>query len=138
ARIEIARLEARRGAGVDELVARAGGTDAATRDLALRALGRVGGPRALDALIAATADPSPAIASRACASIGVLAALSDPPPAVIAKTSPALVAALDHPGIDAAAVVEAIGRAGDASALAVLTARVADNDPAVAAAAGNA
>src|SRR5690242_4921383 len=85
ARVEIARLEAKRGAGVDDLIARASSGDAATRDLALRGLGRVGGPRALDALLAALADPSPAIASRAAAAIGVLAATSDPSPAVIAK-----------------------------------------------------
>jgi peptidyl-prolyl cis-trans isomerase B (cyclophilin B) len=134
-RVAIAKLEATRGGGVDELIARAQTGDAGTRDLALRALGRVGGPRALDALIAALGDPSPAIANRAAASIGVLASLSDPPPAVLARTSAALVALFDREGIDAAVVAEALGRAGDASAMGPLAARATSKDAPVAAAA---
>jgi peptidylprolyl isomerase len=128
--IEIAGLEAARGGGVArliELAAPAAG-DAATRDLALRGLGRIGGARAFDALIAATEDPDPAIATRAATALGVLAATSDPPAAVVERASAALLATLARPGVDAAAVIEALGRTGATSALAPLTGRVAGAD----------
>jgi peptidyl-prolyl cis-trans isomerase B (cyclophilin B) len=132
ARVEIARLEARRGGGVDMLIERARSGDAGTRDLALRALGRVGGARALDALVAALEDPSPAIATRAAAALGVLASTTDPPPTTITRTSSALVAALARAGVDVPVVIEALGRAGDASALAPLAGRTAASDAAIA------
>src|SRR5512134_1725619 len=100
ARLEIIRLEALRGGGVGTLIRLASGDDAGTRDLALRALGRIGGTRALDALIAATDDPDPAIATRAAAAIGVLAATTDPPPPVVTRISGVLLAALARPGVD--------------------------------------
>jgi cyclophilin family peptidyl-prolyl cis-trans isomerase len=135
ARIEIARLEAQRGAGVEALIARATRGEPATRLLALRALGRVGGPRALAALLAALDDPAPAIASRAAGAIGVLAATTEPPPAVIEQTSSALIATLARPDVDVPEVIEAIGRAGDARALGPLAARLGGKDVAIAEAA---
>ena len=135
ARVAIARLEAERGAGVDELIARAASGDLGVRGLALRALGRVGGPRALAALLVALEDPAPAIASRAAGAIGIVAATTDPPPAVIEQTTSALIAAAARPDVDLPEVLEALGRAGDARALGPLTARLGDADAAVAEAA---
>jgi cyclophilin family peptidyl-prolyl cis-trans isomerase/HEAT repeat protein len=135
ARVAIARLEAARGAGVEELVARAASGDPDVRGLALRALGRVGGPRALTALLAALEDPSAVIASRAAGAIGILVATTDPPPPVIEQTSSALIAAAARPDVDLPEVLEALGRAGDVRSLGPLTARLGDPDVAVAEAA---
>jgi cyclophilin family peptidyl-prolyl cis-trans isomerase len=127
-RARIAGFEAARGDGVEGVLAIANGGSPAERDLALRALGRIGGPRAVGALIAATGDRDPAIATRAATAIGVLAATSDPGATEVAKLSKVLVATLDRPGIDRAAVLEAIGRAGDASALGELADAVVARD----------
>jgi cyclophilin family peptidyl-prolyl cis-trans isomerase/HEAT repeat protein len=138
--VAIALAEARRAAGVDELIrlASAGSTD--PRDAAvpvtsraLRGLGRTGGEPARVALAAALAGAAGDPATAAAAGLGVAAVLDvlDGPAAA------QVAAALAAPGAaDRAVVIEALGRGGDAGALAALTAALGDGDPRTRAAAG--
>ncbi len=116
-RSTVAVAEARR--DVASLLALDDAGDPADRVLALRGLGRVGGPRALARLRAALAAPDPLVVSAAAAGLGVAAALDDR--AGEGATAPLLaayerVSAVRHP----AEVIEALGRAGDATALPLL------------------
>ncbi|MBA3457872.1 MAG: peptidylprolyl isomerase, partial [Deltaproteobacteria bacterium] len=114
-RIRIAQAEAKRGAGLTELVELATHGEPAERLLALRGLGRVGGIKALETLRVALRGSDPTIAAAAASAIGVLASLDEP------ESSPELtkelIAALGR--VDAVhkpVVIEAIGRAADATA----------------------
>jgi cyclophilin family peptidyl-prolyl cis-trans isomerase len=133
-RVRIAHAEARRAAGVDELLELAQPThDMRVRELALRGLGRVGGDKAIAALEAALDDQDVRIVAAACFAIGVLGSLDDNP-----KWQPGgklLLSALPRTPLPA---LEALGRAGEAAAQAELATRVADKDPAIAAAAAHA
>lgn len=123
-RIRIAQAEARRGEGLAELEAIARGDRSAERVLALRGLGRIGGPRALPIVTAALADPDPAIVAAAASAIGVAMSL-DEELAGTPAISRALVDALAKAEVPTAlAVIEALGRAGDASTQAVLIAHL--------------
>ena len=114
-RTQIAQAEARRGGGLDALVDLAVRGDAEARALALRGLGRIGGPRARATLIAALRDPARVRA--AAKAIGVLASLDDLAPAITDELTAALLSVLaTTTGADRDAVIEAIGRAGAASA----------------------
>lgn len=113
-RITVARAEARRASGVVELVELATKGAAHARMLALRGLGRIGGPRALDTLVAALSDPDPAIIAAAATAIGLTGSL-DESEATPALTS-ALLAALPRAIGRERDVIEGIGRAADASA----------------------
>ncbi len=102
-RFDIAQLEARRGAGIDELVDRAThGKTPHERALALRGLGRIGGQRALATLRVAAGDDDPMVATAAAGAIGIAASLDDPMPDDVA----ALIASKG----DRAIVLEALGR----------------------------
>ncbi|HEU0034809.1 MAG TPA: peptidylprolyl isomerase [Kofleriaceae bacterium] len=114
-RVRIAHAEARRAAGLDELLELAKHGTTPERVLALRGLGRVGGPRALDALIGALRDPDPEILGAAGSAIGVLASLDESDAGTPALTR-ALVDALPRAKDHAPAIIEAIGRAGDVTA----------------------
>ncbi|MDX2093121.1 MAG: peptidylprolyl isomerase [Kofleriaceae bacterium] len=121
ARIEIARAEVTRGKAVDVLVERARTGDRTTRMLALRALGRIGSERAMPALLATLHDPDADIVAAAAAAIGVAAQLDEPAPS--RELTAELVAALARvPAPQRPVLLEAIGRAGDVSALPVLVA----------------
>jgi cyclophilin family peptidyl-prolyl cis-trans isomerase/HEAT repeat protein len=134
-RIAIARAEVTRGEAVEELVRRATSGEPATRVLALRALGRIGSERVMPTLIAALHDPDPAIIAAAASAIGVRAALDEPAPTP--ELTAELVAALARVPVEQRAVVlEAIGRAGDASAQQVLVAQLASSPEAAALALG--
>ncbi len=111
-RIRIANAEARRGGGLTELgdLARHGAKH--ERLLALRGLGRTGGARAIEILRATLADPDPELIAAAAAAIGLTASLDDEDLAI----TDALVVALPRAGDHAPVVIEALGRAGDASA----------------------
>ena len=104
-RIQVAELEARRGAGVDQLVDIAThGRTPHERALALRGLGRIGGQRALATLRTALAEIDPTVVTAAAGALGVAASLDEPSPDDVAP----LVAAL---GVgDRAVVLEALGR----------------------------
>ncbi|HEX5059474.1 MAG TPA: peptidylprolyl isomerase [Kofleriaceae bacterium] len=128
-RIRIAQAEAHRAAGVDELVQLATSGDVHQRELALRGLGRVGGDKARATLEASLADKDPKVVAAACYAIGVAAALDEPPDW---KPGGKLVAVLAVAPLPA---LEALGRAGDATNQPALTAKLADKDPAIAAAA---
>jgi cyclophilin family peptidyl-prolyl cis-trans isomerase len=120
-RERIAIAEAKRGAGVDELVGlvdlavHGDGTrlGSRARELAVRGLGRVGGQRAQHTLLAALADP--AIRGDAADAIGVLASLDDLSADSSAAVTSALADALVANGAtasDRAASIQALGRAG--------------------------
>jgi cyclophilin family peptidyl-prolyl cis-trans isomerase len=140
AAIAIAEAEARRADGSDELIAlaSAGSTDrrdagVAVTARALRGLGRVGGEPARRALAAALAGRPGDEATAAAAGLGVAAVLD----VLDATAAGEVAAALAAPGsADRAVVVEALGRGGDAGALAVLTAALGEGDPRTRAAAG--
>ena len=114
-RIRVAQAEARRGAGSSELVELATHGELAERLLGIRGLGRIGGTKALETLRVLLRDPDDAMAAGAASAIGVLASLDEPDPS--AELTKELVAALGR--VDAKykpMVIEALGRAGDASA----------------------
>ena len=114
-RIRIAQAEARRGAGLTELVELATHGEGIERTLALRGLGRVGGIKALEILRQTLRDPDDSIAAAAASAIGVLASLDEPDPS--AELTKELVAALGRVDVKyKPMVIEALGRAGDASA----------------------
>jgi peptidylprolyl isomerase len=137
-RIRVAQAEARRTAGVAELAELA--THGAKRErlLALRGLGRIGGPgpgatatggdaRSIAILITALGDADPEVIGAAASAIGVGASLDD---GDLGATE-ALIAALPRGG---GPVVEALGRAGSVAAQPALVATLAD--PKLAALAG--
>lgn len=114
-RIRIAVAEATRGAGLAELVelaTREG--DARGRALAIRGLGRIGGPAARATLLTLLADPEPAVIAASAGAIGVAALLDEPAPAEL--TAPLVAALARVPDAAKPVVIEAIGRAADASA----------------------
>lgn len=132
-RARIAQAEARRGGGLDELTALAGDGDPAVRGLALRGLGRTGGPRALAVLQAALGDGDLDVVAAAAGAIGLAASLDEPSPALAASLTPGLAGAASRLGERAPVALEALGRAGDRSAQ-ILLARGLAGSPAVAAA----
>jgi cyclophilin family peptidyl-prolyl cis-trans isomerase/HEAT repeat protein len=132
-RVRVAQAEARRGAGIAELVALAHGDDPHARALALRGLGRIGGPAALAAIEPAVRDPDPSVAAAAWDAIAVAGALDGPDDALAAwcrndRSVPATPAV-------AVARLAAFGTAGDASVDQPLDTALASRDPEVAAAA---
>jgi cyclophilin family peptidyl-prolyl cis-trans isomerase/HEAT repeat protein len=112
-RIRIAQAEVNRADGVAELLALAADKEVHTRELALRGLGRSGDPKAYAALEQALGDPEPRVVASAAAAIGVAASLDDK-----ALSSSALVTALStaKDPRTRAAIIEAIGRAGEETA----------------------
>ena len=128
-RVRVAQAEARRAAGVAELVELAQGSDVEARELALRGLGRTGGAQALQVLERALDDQDPRVVAAALAALGLAASLDDLDAETLARLSPKLVATLARAPLPA---LEALGRAGDASVHAELAARLADPDPAIA------
>ncbi len=114
-RLRIAQLEARRGAGVVELIEVASRGTRPERLLALRGLGRIGGARALEALVLALADQDGAVMAAAAGALGVATSL-DEPDAGTPPITRALLDALPRAGDHAVDIIEAIGRAADASA----------------------
>ena len=99
-RIFVAQLEARRGDGVDQLIDLVKTGKTHERQLALRGLGRIGGPRALAAIRLSLDQPE--IATAAAQAIGLAASLDDP--------HPEDVAALIASHADRDAQLEALGR----------------------------
>ncbi len=120
----VATLEARRGGGLDELIARASTATGADRARTVRAIGRVGGPAARAALRALVVEADGATATAAAAALG-LAAIEEADEAERATVAAALARAAGRPDVDAAVVLEAMGRAGDASVLPMLAAALA-------------
>ncbi|MDB4960239.1 MAG: uncharacterized protein JWP01_238 [Myxococcales bacterium] len=126
-RLRVAHAEARRGAGVTELVELAGHGEPAERVLAVRGLGRIGGPKATEALRALLTDHDAGVITAAASAIGVAALLDEPEPS--AELTKELLAALEtvaapHKPI----VIEAIGRAADPSAQDALVQLLGDKD----------
>src|SRR6185503_1368203 len=78
-RIRIATAEARRAAGIDELIEVAHSTDMHARELAVRGLGRSGGGKARAALEQALDDKASRVVAAACLAIGVAASLDEDP-----------------------------------------------------------
>jgi cyclophilin family peptidyl-prolyl cis-trans isomerase len=128
-RIRIARAEARRGAGLAELVELAARGAPPERRLALRALGRIGGAQALEVLRGALADADAGIAAAAAGALGVAASLDELDEPTTAALTAALLGALPRAGDRAPIVLEALGRAADASAQPLLAAELR-RDPA--------
>lgn len=128
-RVRVAQAEARRDGGVEELVTLAASNDVHARELALRGLGRVGGPHARGALEQAIDDKDPRVVAAALSAIGVAASLDED---LAWQPSGQIVAALAVAPLPA---IEALGRAGDASVQGPLVDRVASPDPAIASAA---
>ncbi len=118
-RIQVAQAEARRGGGIAELRDLVTHGDGHARELAVRGLGRIGGPQALDALVAALADGDPHVAAAAIDAIGIAAALDEPEPAAQKTLAEALLA---RAAIDPALVATAVGRTGGAAQQAALLA----------------
>lgn len=114
-RIRVANAEARRASGVAELEELVRHGDVHARVLALRGLGRVGGPTALGILERALDDQDRTVRDAAIAAIGVTASLDDAQP--IENITQKILAAGDD-----AIAIEALGRAGDASAQPALVA----------------
>ena len=118
-RLRVAYAEARRGAGLAELVDLATHGAKPERVLALRGLGRIGGATAVAALRRALVDPDRDVTAAAAAGLGLAASLDEDDLQVTDALVAALATSGDHP-----AVIEALGRAGDASAQPVLRARL--------------
>ncbi|CAN5906756.1 hypothetical protein BH11MYX2_BH11MYX2_20880 [soil metagenome] len=130
-REQIAKLEASRGAGVEELAHLATQGDGSplsqeTRELALRALGRIGGARALAALILALQDTK--VVAAAADARGVLASLDDLSAAQTATISTAVTDALRLDVVNRVALLTALGRAGGEDAVAKVVVSLTDND----------
>ncbi len=129
-RIRVARAEAARGGGLDELVELATHGERPIRLLALRGLGRVGGTRARTTLEAAIADVDPVVATAAAGAYGVLVTLDPSAPPfgddldAGAHDAMGLVAVSGRVGTNAAVVLEAIGRTGGLMAAAPLVAAI--------------
>jgi len=118
-RLRIAQAEARRGAGLTELVELATHGAGTERLLAVRGLGRIGGIKALEVLRQLLRDPDDAVAAGAASAIGVLAGLDEPEPS--AELTKELLGTLERVAANhKPLVIEAIGRAADASAQATL------------------
>jgi peptidyl-prolyl cis-trans isomerase B (cyclophilin B) len=121
-RVRVARAEVKRAGGVAELVSLARGGDRHARGLALRGLGRIGGPDALAELDTALTDRDPEIVAAALAAIGLAAALDDdasaPPDPARGERLAAAIRACGDPC--ALAGVEALGRAGGSEQEALL------------------
>ncbi len=128
ARIRVARLEATRGEGEDKLDELARHGKPFERGLAIRALGRLGGARSLAILAELLHDPH--VVGAAAGAIGVAASLDDLAPADQLALGKAVIAALEaKPAVaDRRALVEALGRAGDASVQDKLVALAGDRD----------
>jgi cyclophilin family peptidyl-prolyl cis-trans isomerase/HEAT repeat protein len=123
-RVQIARAEAKRAGGVAELVDLVRTGDVDTRVLAVRGLGRIGGCEPLHALDQALTDREPRVVAEAIGALGVAFALDEKPEYVpIDNVTQKIVAAMK--GHEAIAL-EALGRAGDASAQPVLAKALAD------------
>ena len=144
---ELARLEQARGASVPRLIALLRDGDAAAKAGAVRALGRIGTRAAAVALIeVATASSDLALAALAAAALGVAAATAAPTTAMgprpdeldLAALSAAMLQTAARPDIDRVAVAVALGQAGDAAVLPILSAWAGAVEPDLAAAAGRA
>lgn len=124
-RIRIALAEAQRANGVAELAALVKSDDAIARPLALRALGRIGGPQARAILLAALASANEADAIAAAYAIGIAAMLDEPPPEPsVDEALGKLLGSRSLPVVRAA--IDAIGRASDAAMQDRLVAAAAD------------
>lgn len=128
-RLQVAHAEARRAGGVAELVELARGTDLEARTLALRGLGRIGGRDALRVLDEALSDREPRVVETAIGALGVAYALDEQPDGeraaylpIDSVTQKIIGAMKGHEAI----ALEALGRAGDASAQPVLAAALSD------------
>jgi len=132
-RIRIANAEARRGGGIAELTELARGSHE-QRVLALRGLGRIGGPEADAVVTAALADPDPSIAGAAAGALGLAASLDDDPGDP--RRTQALLAALARVSghePETVQVIEGLGRAADRGGESALVAGLS-GAPAIAAA----
>jgi peptidylprolyl isomerase len=135
-RIAIARAEGKRADGVRELEQFVRTADRSTKILALRGLGRIGGPEARVTLLATMQDPDPDLVAAAMAAFGVARELEDASVDDGAAAVPALHAAFDRTtGAGRVLAIEAIGRAGDQRSQALLVAQLAA-DPQLAEATG--
>ena len=131
-RLQVARLEGQREAGVSRLTELAKDKLAARRALALRGLGRVANPEAIRALRSALAGDDAVVAAAALGVAGATGALEPADAAAIT----AELAKLPATGADRATVIEALGRIADASALPTVASALGSADPAIAVAAG--
>lgn len=129
-RVRVAHAEAHR--DVQQLAEIARSSDVQARELALRGLGRVGDAPAIAVLEQTLSDGEPRIVAAALEAIGLAGSLEELDPAVQARLGAAIVPLVERVPL---AALEALGRVGDASVHGALVARLADRDPAVAAAA---
>jgi cyclophilin family peptidyl-prolyl cis-trans isomerase len=116
-RIQVANAEAKRAGGVGDLVELATRGDAHARMLAIRGLGRIGGADALAVVVRALDDRDDRVRATAIAALGVAASLDDTLP--IDNVTQKIIGAMH--GVEPVAI-EALGRAGDASAQPTLVA----------------
>ncbi len=131
-RLQVARLEAQREAGVPRLMELSHDKLALRRSLALRALGRIGSPDAIRALRAALAGDDVAAAAAALGVAGATGALDTVDAAAVTTE----LARLPVTGATRATVIEALGRIADAGALPTVASALGSDDPDIAAAAG--
>ncbi|HTJ40978.1 MAG TPA: peptidylprolyl isomerase [Kofleriaceae bacterium] len=117
---QIADAEVRRAGGVAALIALAKHADPSVRALALRGLGRTGTPDAIAAVREALRHGTTSDATAAAAAIGIASALGSIEDKDRGEISAELIDALARARKDV--VIEALGRAGDASALPALIA----------------
>ena len=122
--IRVARAEVKRADGLSELVELATHGEPVTRARALRGLGRIGGPKALEVIEAAIDDASPQVVDAALAALGIAASLDDLPPAKSLQKMLSMIAHSHARPYGAGSVdpkpdptlvevlVEAVGRAG--------------------------
>jgi cyclophilin family peptidyl-prolyl cis-trans isomerase/HEAT repeat protein len=128
-RVQVARAEALRAGGVPELIELSRSSDVGTRVLALRGLGRTGGAQALRVLDEALSDHEPRVVAAAIGAIGVAFAIDEQTGEdrdaylPITNVTQKIIGAMN--GHEAIAL-EALGRAGDASAQPVLAKALAD------------
>ncbi len=144
-RVRVAEAEARRGGGIAELELLVASGDTHARELALRGLGRIGGDRALALVERALGDGEAGVVSAALFAIGIASSLDEPTPEQTSHADAIIAAVIDTPaarGRSAAdqhaielAGIEALGRAGSASAQQRLARAVASPDAPLAAAA---
>ena len=129
-RIQIARAEVKRASGVEELGKLVATGTPATKALALRGLGRIGGDAALAVVRAHLGDADATVSTAAFAAIGVAAALDDTAPLSNEVQLPA-----GMKPEQAVVVLEAFGRAGAIADQSAIIAAAANQPASVVAAA---
>ncbi len=128
-RVEIAQAEAQREHGVARLLVLAKQLSGQARWLAIRGLGRVGGARALQGLRELLQSTDALTVAQAASGLGIVGALEQIPAEQANVLSDELIRASLRVGPHLGPVLEALGRAGTATAQSALATALQSRDP---------